>query len=89
MSEITQEDYQTAADIAERAEAVAFSGNDVAALRLGIAGDDEILGFVRLVAQVRLAARERAIEEAAQVAQAAGVYWVATAIRALNQHKEG
>lgn len=48
-AEPTIEEYGIAADLAEMAEAVAFSGNDLTALRNGIAGDSEIQMFVDYV----------------------------------------
>lgn len=59
---VTKEDYLIAADLAEMAEAVAFSGNDIAALRNGIAGDSEIQMFVDYVARMLRYAEGRAQE---------------------------
>lgn len=61
--EVTEADIEAAASLAALAEVVEFAGNDVAALRNGIIGDERIADFVRLVSRIRIAARQAALEE--------------------------
>lgn len=66
-SEVTQEDYACAADLAAMAERICFGGNDAAALRQGIAAGQAIEQFVGLLAAHRLAERNACAQRAAQI----------------------
>ena len=65
---ITDADFQWAANIAECAEEVAFSGNDIAGLRNRICGDSEIQKFVDLIRALRIQARKEALEDCRRMA---------------------
>lgn len=59
----TYDVMQLSAALAEMAEKANFSGNDVAAMRIGTFGDGDIENFVQMVAQAISDAEDRGRQE--------------------------